>query len=822
MPSRDNTASNIPAITDQILEELERKGHGVMDTSIANDKDKIISDLVTHVKKQQKVIVNLNEKLHPQNQWDIQQVGGSSTLAKKDTVHKRIESKSKYNIIRRLGDYILGKERNVNIKIDDDSLVKRVVQRSDGSFEPAEIKHTSTFSLEQRKEIEEKIKAELLLQIKDDLRKELIDEFSQKYPQHFRDQKSIKLSKTHSDTKKLSSEKSTDITSISKKTENHKATHPQYEQDRILNVKISDSTTTGRTGLTKNKRISSAPDSSSTRTILPLEDKKSTIPDNEDSAKKQVNPVQSRKKTEARSVASGLEASGNAPQVDVRAKSTRTRNRKDAPVVWPISGAVFDEEEDDDEYDIDTTLDNETLYSLTDKLNGDRKQGVIDHNAPLLIEVTRFHRGEIRNLEHVNLGDSYSVHVGTRKIKIASNRKNNQCQIFYMRRYFAAGIGEYSSNTSENESVKALQVNSPKKSLRYTLPPDKVIFLKAGNDEYRLRVVPARVACKVPDIPQEQGKNFKHFLQYSAVFHIAIIILGSLIYTLTHHKTEKIEEPRFAQVELQPLVIPTPPPKPPAEVKKIPKVKKMDTVKKIKVTKKPTSAKPKPKNAGGGSKNGGNIKKRDVKSSGLLAALGTRSDKQEGKKQALAEISSIDAVSSLDQSSAVLKVSGLSAKVQGARIEVASGELINTSGSNKVLRSGGVAGEGNVGALETGITGNRDIRGRVSATLTRTVKIKGGLSRDEVKGVIDAHMDEVVYCYEKTLMSNPGLAGKAVFEWKVLSSGRVGEVNIKTSSLRSNDIHSCIKAAVKSWQFPKPSGGSVFVSFPFIFDSVSF
>jgi hypothetical protein len=158
MPSRDNTASNIPAITDQILEELERKGHGVMDTSIANDKDKIISDLVTHVKKQQKVIVNLNEKLHPQNQWDIQQVGGSSTLAKKDTVHKRIESKSKYNIIRRLGDYILGKERNVNIKIDDDSLVKRVVQRSDGSFEPAEINIQVHFRSSKEKKLRKKLK----------------------------------------------------------------------------------------------------------------------------------------------------------------------------------------------------------------------------------------------------------------------------------------------------------------------------------------------------------------------------------------------------------------------------------------------------------------------------------------------------------------------------------------------------------------------------------------------------------------------------------------------------------------------------------------
>jgi hypothetical protein len=83
-------------------------------------------------------------------------------------------------------------------------------------------------------------------------------------------------------------------------------------------------------------------------------------------------------------------------------------------------------------------------------------------------------------------------------------------------------------------------------------------------------------------------------------------------------------------------------------------------------------------------------------------------------------------------------------------------------------------------------------------------------------------MDEVSYCYENALMRNPSLAGSIVFEWKILLSGKVGEVGIKTSSVKSDSIHSCIKSAIKSWQFPEPTNTEVIVSYPFVFDIVGF
>ena len=96
------------------------------------------------------------------------------------------------------------------------------------------------------------------------------------------------------------------------------------------------------------------------------------------------------------------------------------------------------------------------------------------------------------------------------------------------------------------------------------------------------------------------------------------------------------------------------------------------------------------------------------------------------------------------------------------------------------------------------------------------------MSREEVKRIIDRHIHEISLCYENALINDPSLIGRIVFEWRIRLSGRVGEVNIKTSSVKSNQLHSCIKGAIKTWRFPAPSNSEVLVSYPFVFDSVGF
>ena len=93
---------------------------------------------------------------------------------------------------------------------------------------------------------------------------------------------------------------------------------------------------------------------------------------------------------------------------------------------------------------------------------------------------------------------------------------------------------------------------------------------------------------------------------------------------------------------------------------------------------------------------------------------------------------------------------------------------------------------------------------------------------EAVKRVIDEHLDDITYCYETELIANPSIVGKVMFEWKILMSGEVGEVRIKSSSINSHEIHTCIKDAIRTWRFPKPRGSEVMVSYPFVFDIVGF
>jgi len=167
-------------------------------------------------------------------------------------------------------------------------------------------------------------------------------------------------------------------------------------------------------------------------------------------------------------------------------------------------------------------------------------------------------------------------------------------------------------------------------------------------------------------------------------------------------------------------------------------------------------------------------------------------------------------------------VGGIVGKLNTSRIEVPTTGLVATKGSSQVFRSAGVEGKGMVAALEVGKTGKNQVMAMVSADLDQTVHIRGGMSREAVKKVIDQHMDEITHCYEIALITNPSIMGKIVFEWKILVSGRVGAIKIKSSSIKSSEIHSCIKESIKSWQFPKPTGTDVIVSYPFIFDIVGF
>jgi hypothetical protein len=224
-------------------------------------------------------------------------------------------------------------------------------------------------------------------------------------------------------------------------------------------------------------------------------------------------------------------------------------------------------------------------------------------------------------------------------------------------------------------------------------------------------------------------------------------------------------------------------------------------------------------NAGGGFGEG-NIKNRNINQTGILSLLGSKTPGD--GRAAVVSVTNLDAVPVPGATEKNFSVGGIKGSLGDGKIVVATGEFIQTKESQQILRSAGASGSGQVAALERGDTGKKKVQAMVTAKLNRTVKIEGGMSREMVKRVIDQHLSEITYCYESALISNPSIMGRIAFEWKILMSGEVGEIRILASSVNSHEVHDCIQSAIKSWQFPKPVGTEVIVSYPFVFDLVAF
>ena len=398
--------------------------------------------------------------------------------------------------------------------------------------------------------------------------------------------------------------------------------------------------------------------------------------------------------------------------------------------------------------------------------------------------------------------------------------------------------------TADLDSYKTPDYLKVKKKTAYRIPLSKgnVTVVEAGGCRYRIAQVPRHLSPEVAVAARPSEFSWRHWASSAGVHCFLILCLS--VYLYFQAAAPRAPEPHFVKIDpsmLQQLEPPKVPPKPkepppkPEPVKMAEKVKppKKKTVKKkkapVKVAKSRTTKKKKmarsrqvsrhPKAGGGFGK--GNIKNRNINQTGILSVLGSSSIG--GPSQAIASVTNLDAVPVPGATEKNFSVGGLKGSLGNGKISVATGgAIMQTKGSQQVLRSAGARGKGDVAALERGTTGKKQVQAMVTAKMSRNVKIEGGMSREMVKRVIDQHLEEITFCYETALMTNPNILGRMVFEWKILMNGRVGEIRIVASSVNSHEIHSCIKSAIKSWRFPKPVGAEVVVSYPFVFDLVSF
>lgn len=150
---------------------------------------------------------------------------------------------------------------------------------------------------------------------------------------------------------------------------------------------------------------------------------------------------------------------------------------------------------------------------------------------------------------------------------------------------------------------------------------------------------------------------------------------------------------------------------------------------------------------------------------------------------------------------------------------VGGGGLSATSVGIGVLGTAGRGGGGEggagygAGAADLGAKRQRDIE----ITAGKTV-IRGSLSKEIIKRVIDKHKAQIRYCYEKELQRSPGLFGKVATQFVIDAGGRVIEATVEQNTMTVDEVGRCITAKIRTWKFPKPKGGGIVeVRYPFIF-----
>lgn len=144
-------------------------------------------------------------------------------------------------------------------------------------------------------------------------------------------------------------------------------------------------------------------------------------------------------------------------------------------------------------------------------------------------------------------------------------------------------------------------------------------------------------------------------------------------------------------------------------------------------------------------------------------------------------------------------------------------------------RGGGGTGEGTLGLGGLGPIGRGSYgssagslhgrRGAAPAVTLGTPEVRGSLSRDIISRIIRRHLNEVNFCYERELTREAGLEGRLSIQLAIGGTGAVLVSIVQSSTLGSPAVEQCIANAVRRWEFPKPQGGIVSITAPFVLKS---
>ncbi len=151
--------------------------------------------------------------------------------------------------------------------------------------------------------------------------------------------------------------------------------------------------------------------------------------------------------------------------------------------------------------------------------------------------------------------------------------------------------------------------------------------------------------------------------------------------------------------------------------------------------------------------------------------------------------------------------------IQGVDVADGSGKGTRGGGAGGSASIGDIATEGG-GSVSSGSKGETAVVGNIRE---EAPEVEGDLSQDVIVKEMKKNMRALKDCYERQLKRFPTLAGKISVSFEITDSGRIGQTDIVEDTMKNAEVKQCILSRARTWRFPKPSGGSVFVTFPFVF-----
>lgn len=149
-------------------------------------------------------------------------------------------------------------------------------------------------------------------------------------------------------------------------------------------------------------------------------------------------------------------------------------------------------------------------------------------------------------------------------------------------------------------------------------------------------------------------------------------------------------------------------------------------------------------------------------------------------------------------------------------------DFADASGA-KGTRGGGAGESANIGDMATAGGGSVKTGSKVESDVRandprmESPEVEGDLSPDVIKDVMRKNLRAMKDCYERQLKRFPTLQGKIVISFEIVETGKVQGVDFVEDTVRNSEVKQCILGRARFWRFPKPDGGSVFVSFPLVF-----